>query len=148
MPLLVKWPASSGRSGLQTTRFSTALDLAPTILAHFGLPADDLPGHDLAQPPGRGARLMLSKDAVRIDDLKRVFATREFPRALYDLAADPGERTNLLPAREADAARLAEVHRLAIAAAGRKAAITGQTEADAHPFTPEEGERLGSLGYL
>ena len=93
VPLLVKWPASSRRSGLQTTRFSTALDLAPTILAHFGLPADDLPGHDLAQAPartGRGARLMISKDAVRLDDLKLVFATPEFPRALYDLAADPG----------------------------------------------------------
>ena len=57
VPLLVKWPASSRRSGLQTTRFSTALDLAPTILAHFGLPADDLPGHDLAQAAGwRGPR--------------------------------------------------------------------------------------------
>ena len=91
---------------------------------------------------------MISKDAVRLDDLKLVFATPEFPRALYDLAADPGERTNLLPAREDDAARLAEVHRLAIAAAGRKAAISGPSGADVQPFTPEEIERLRSLGYL
>ena len=134
---------------MTTERFSTALDLAPTILAHFGLPADDLPGHDLAQAParaGRGARLMISKDAVRLDDLKLVFATPEFPRALYDLAADPGERTNLLPAREADAARLAEVHRLAIAAAGRKVSLPGEPEPQ--PFTQEELERLRSLGYL
>jgi hypothetical protein len=148
VPLLVKWPGESPRAGVTTERFTTALDLAPTILAHFGLPAGDLPGHDLAQAAARAGRLMISKDAVRLDDLKLVFATPEFPRALYDLAADPGERTNLLPAREADAARLAEVHRLALAAAARKAAIPGQTDAEAQPFTPEEVERLRSLGYL
>ncbi len=148
VPLLVKWPASSRRSGVSTTRFSTALDIAPTILAHFGLPAEDLPGHDLAQPPGRGARLMISKDAVRVDDLKLVLATTEFPRALYDLANDPAELTNLLPAREADAARLEEVHRLAIAAARQRATIAGETDAQDQPFTPEELERLKSLGYL
>jgi arylsulfatase A-like enzyme len=91
---------------------------------------------------------MLSRDAVRLDDLKLVFATPEFPRALYDLVADPEEQTNLLPAREADAARLEEVHRLAIAAAARKAALAGKTDAEAQPFTPEEVERLRSLGYL
>lgn len=148
VPLLVKWPGASPRSGATTTRFSTALDLAPTILAHFGLPAEDLPGHDLARPAVRPGRLMISKDAVRLDDLKLVFATPEFPRALYDLAADPGERTNLLPAREADATRLAEVHRLALGAAARKAAISGRTDTEIQPFTPEEIERLRSLGYL
>ena len=148
VPLLVKWPASSRRSGLAASRFSTALDLAPTILAHFGRPADDLPGHDLAQPPGRGARLMISKDAVRVDDLKLVLATKEFPRALYDLAADPGERTNLLPAREADALRLEEIRRLAIAAAAQRMRVSGDSKVESQPFTDEERERLRSLGYL
>ncbi len=146
VPLLVKWPASSRRSGVSTTRFSTALDLAPTILAHFGLPADDLPGRDLAQLSARAGRLMISKDAVRLDDLKLVFATPEFPRSLYDLAADPGEQSNLLPAREADAARLEDVHRLAIAAAGRRVSLPDAPEAQ--PFTEEELEQLRALGYL
>ena len=148
VPLLVKWPRSSARPGGTTTRFSTALDIAPTILAHFGLPAEDLPGHDLAQPPGRGARLMLSKDAIRVDDLKLVLATPEFPRALYDLAADPGEQTNLLPAREADAARLEEIRRLALAAARARMNVALPGETEAQPFTAEERERLRSLGYL
>ena len=151
VPLLVKWPQARGRSGTSTARFATALDIAPTILAHFGLPADDLPGHDLAQAPGRagrGARLMLSRDAVRVDDLKLVLATPEFPRALYDLAADPGEQTNLLPGREADAARLEEIRRLALASARKRMAVTVDGAAPPQPFTSEELERLRSLGYL
>lgn len=148
VPLLVKWPKSVGRAGVTTSRFATALDIAPTVLSYFGLPSDDLPGHDLAQPPGRGARLMLSKDAVRVDDLKLVLATKEFTRALYDLAADPGEQTNLLPGREADARRLEEIRRLAIAAAAQRMNVADGSKVEAQPFTAEERERLRSLGYL
>lgn len=148
VPLLVKWPRSAARAGVATERFSTALDIAPTILAHFGQPAADLPGHDLARTSGRGTRLMLSKDAVRLDDLKLVLATPEFPRALYDLATDPGEQTNLLPGREEDARRLEEVRRLAIAAMARRMKETGDSKVEAQPFTDEERERLRSLGYL
>lgn len=148
VPLLVKWPQSAARAGVTTSRFATALDIAPTILAHFGLAAGDLPGHDLAQPPARGARLLLSKDAVRVDDLKLVLATPEFPRALYDLAADPGEQTNLLPGREADARRLEEIRRLALAAARRRMTVAVDGAAENQPFTAEELERLRSLGYL
>ena len=148
VPLLVKWPRSTARAGVTTNRFATALDIAPTILGHFGLPSGDLPGHDLAQPPGRGARLMLSKDAVRVDDLKLVLATPEFPRALYDLAADPGEQTNLLPGRETDASRLEEIRGLALAAASRRMTAPAAGAVEAQPFTDEERERLRSLGYL
>ncbi|MEO7794573.1 MAG: sulfatase [Thermoanaerobaculia bacterium] len=149
VPLLVKWPESPARAGTLTNRFATALDIAPTLLAHFGLASADLPGHDLAQPPGRGARLMVSKDAVRVDDLKLVLATKEFPRALYDLARDPGEQLNLLPGREADAVRLEEIRRLALASARQRMAV-GRSERpiEAQPFTPEERDRLRSLGYL
>ncbi|MEO8198782.1 MAG: sulfatase [Thermoanaerobaculia bacterium] len=148
VPLLVKWPRSAARAGVTTSRFSTALDIAPTILGYFGLPADDLPGHDLEKPPERGARLMLSKDAVRVDDLKLVLATPEFPRALYDLAADPGEQTNLLPGRAVDASRLEEIRRLALAAASRRMGVAANGAVEAQPFTPEEREQLRSLGYL
>ncbi len=148
VPLVVKWPRAAGRSGLQTARFTTGLDIAPTVLGHFGLPSEDLPGHDLSRPPGRGARLMLSKDAVRVDDLKLVLATKEFPRALYDLAADPLEQTNLLPGREADARRLEEIRRLALAAASQRMAVPVDGQVEAQPFTAEERERLRSLGYL
>ena len=48
VPLVVKWPKGA-RAGVETERFSTALDLAPTILAHFGLGAPDLTGRDLAR---------------------------------------------------------------------------------------------------
>ena len=91
---------------------------------------------------------MLSKDAVRIDDLKLVFATKEFPRALYDLAHDPDEQINLLPAREADARRLEEVHRLALAAARQRMSAPSDGAVETQPFTAEERERLRALGYL
>ena len=148
VPLLVKWPRTAARAGITTSRFATALDIAPTVLSHFGLPSDDLPGHDLAQASGRGARLMLSKDAVRVDDLKLVLATPEFPRALYDLAADPLEQTDLLSGREADARRLEEIRRLAIAAMAQRMTTPVTGEVETQPFTDEERERLRSLGYL
>lgn len=148
VPLLVKWPRSAARAGRTTSRFATALDIAPTLLTHFGLDSGDLPGHDLSRSAERGARWMLSKDAVRLDDLKLVLATPEFPRALYDLAADPLERTNLLPEREADATRIEEVRRLALAAMARRLEVRGDSKVEAQPFTDEERERLRSLGYL
>ena len=77
-----------------------------------------------------------------------MLATPEFPRALYDLAADPGEQTNLLPGREADAARLEEIRRLALASARKRMAVTVDGAAPPQPFTSEELERLRSLGYL
>jgi hypothetical protein len=145
VPLIVKWPRSA-RPGQATERPSTSLDLAPTLLAHFGLTAGDLPGHDLAKSPATPSTAMVSKEAVRIGDLKLLLATAEFPRALYDLALDPGETTNLLPGREADAARLERARNLAIAAARKRARVQGAEEPQ--PFTAEELEQLRSLGYL
>ncbi|MEO8276742.1 MAG: sulfatase [Thermoanaerobaculia bacterium] len=152
VPLLVKWPASArseaeARRGRITARFSTALDIAPTILADFGLATDDLPGHDLARPSPAHDPLMISKEAVRQGSLKLLFATAEFPRALYDLGTDPGELTNLLPGREVEASRLELLHALAIAAARRLAPGAAGTS-QAQPFTAEEEAQLRALGYL
>ncbi|MEZ5312275.1 MAG: hypothetical protein R2862_00810 [Thermoanaerobaculia bacterium] len=58
------------RAGRRTTRPSTSLDLAPTILARFGVAADDLPGADLAVPAKSGPWFQLSQDAVRLGSLK------------------------------------------------------------------------------
>jgi arylsulfatase A-like enzyme len=146
VPLLVKWPRVA-RAGTVTERFSTSLDLAPTLLAHFGLPASDLVGRDLARPAAADEpRLMVSKDAVRLGDSKLLAATPEFPAALYDLAADPGERANLLPGAAAEAERLAGVRSRAIERA--RALLGREVTTRPAPYTPEEIERLRSLGYL
>lgn len=146
VPLVVKWPKGE-RAGRVTERFSTALDLAPTILARFGLTAPDLTGRDLAQPAAPDEpRLLVSKDAVRLGDSKHLLATETFPAALYDLAADPGERTNRLPGAAAEAERLAGVHARAIERA--RALLGREVTTRSAPYTPEEIERLRSLGYL
>lgn len=145
VPLLVKWPGGR-RAGEATVRASTSLDLAPTLLRHFGATAQDLMGRDLAAPAPAGTPFMASFDAVRVGDLKLVLASPEHPEALYDLAADPGERHDLLPARAAEADRLrgawTRFTERARDLAGRPAASAPL------PFDAEEVERLRSLGYL
>ena len=145
VPLLVKWPGGRA-AGVAAQRPVTSLDIAPTVLAHFGLAAADLVGQDLAAPPRDAQPLMVSKDAVRVGDLKLIFATPEFPEALYDLARDPGERTNLLPARRADADRLKAVWQRAMEHARRLAGVAPAVAPA--PFDAGELERLRSLGYL
>ena len=145
VPLVVKWPGGRA-AGVATARPTTALDIAPTVLAYFGQTGADLPGSDLAAPERGAQPAMVSKDAVRVGDLKLIFATPEFPEALYDLAADPGERTNLLPARRADADRLRAIWERATERARRLAGVSPATVPV--PFNAEEIERLRSLGYL
>jgi arylsulfatase len=146
VPLVVKWPQGA-RAGRATERFSTALDLAPTLLAHFGLEAPDLTGRDLERPAAADEpRLLVSKDAVRLGDVKHLLPTSEFPAALYDLAADPGERSDLLPGAAAEAERLAGVRARAIERA--RALLGRELTTRPAPYTPEEIERLRSLGYL
>ncbi|MGE0639832.1 MAG: sulfatase [Thermoanaerobaculia bacterium] len=145
VPLLVKWPRGL-RAGRRTTRPSTSLDLAPTILARFGVAADDLPGADLAVPAKTGPWFQLSQDAVRLGSLKLLRGNAESPRALYDLALDPRERKNLLPARERDAVRLEAARKrfLEQVAARHTVPVAPETA----PFTAEELEKLRSLGYI
>lgn len=145
VPLLVKWPRGRA-AGTVRERPTTALDVAPTVLAYFGLGSPDLVGRDLAAGGEDARAVMLSKDAVRVGDLKLVFATKEFPEALYDLARDPGEQTNLLPARRADADRLRAAWERATERARRLAGVAPATAGA--PYSAAEIERLRSLGYL
>ena len=107
VPLLVKWPRGA-RAGASTERPSGSIDLAPTLLAHFGLGAADLLGQDLARPARPGGA-MLSFRAVRVGDRKLILGASGRPEALFDLAADPAESRNLLPGAAAEAALLAGV---------------------------------------
>lgn len=145
VPLLVKWPGGA-RAGTVTERPSTAVDLAPTLLDHFGLPASDLTGSSLARPPRRQAPIMVSHDAVRIGTLKLLLPTTEQPEALFDLATDPEERRDLLAQRPTEAAKL----RLAWNRVLRRAALLAEHPRPAaqQPFTDVEREGLRALGYL
>jgi hypothetical protein len=144
VPLLVKWPGGR-RGGTASAQPSTSLDLAPTLLAHFGATADDLVGRDLAQRP-QGSPVLVSFDAIRVGELKLVLASPQHPEALYDLAADPVEQHDLLPGEAASAERL---RRAWTRYTERARDLAGRPAASARlPFDAEEIERLRSLGYL
>jgi arylsulfatase A-like enzyme len=142
VPLLVKWPR--GRRGGETAlRPSSSLDLAPTILAAFGLPAADLLGEDLARPARRAA-LLVARDAVRDARHKVLLATPQAPAALFDLLRDPGERSPL-PVDQPAARRLLAARERMFAEARRRSGALA--DPGAAPFTPQEAEQLRALGY-
>ncbi|MEO8502819.1 MAG: sulfatase [Acidobacteriota bacterium] len=144
VPLLVKWPGGRD-AGALAGRPSSSLDLAPTLLAHFGVPSPDLLGHDLARPVD-GPVVLVARDAVRVGDLKLVIDTPEFPESLYDLANDPDEATSILGGNTSSAARLREARAAFLAEARRR--LGRVTRPQRVPYSPEEIERLRSLGYL
>lgn len=144
VPLVIKWPGGVGAGSLSASP-SSSLDLAPTVLAHFGLPSPDLLGRDLAQPATRPA-VLLARDAVRVGDLKLLLATAEFPESLYDLARDPGEGTNLLAGAASDASRLHAARDTILAEVRRR--LGRVNDPQRVPYSPEELDRLRSLGYV
>jgi choline-sulfatase len=150
VPLLVKLPGSA-RAGATVHAPVGLADVFPTIaeIAGISVPADS-PGLSLA-PGGR-----LPADAAR-----RIYSETLYPRLqlgwsdlasltdgsyqyieaprpeLYDLVADPSERKDLAAARPPAFRTL----RLALEALKRPGASPEKS-------TPEELEKLGSLGYI
>jgi arylsulfatase A-like enzyme len=119
VPLVVRWPGVL-RAGAVSDRVGLTMDLTASIARAAGAKASrPLDGVDLLDDEARGR----SRDrtlfwrarrgdrtwrAVRDGSLKYV-EQRRGDRAeehLFDLAADPGEKSDLLPARATDAERL------------------------------------------
>jgi len=144
VPLLIKWPGGD-EAGSLSARPSSSLDIAPTVLSYFGVPSPDLPGRDLAHD-GTGPVLLLARDAVRLGDLKLLLPARGFPEALYDLAKDPGETTDLLSRAAPEAARLREARDGLLAAVRRRLVHVAQPRKA--QYSAEELDRLRSLGYV
>jgi arylsulfatase A-like enzyme len=133
------------------------LDVPATILARLGEPVPDgWDGSDLtplfSEPDGRLGQRTLYGEADHNNeenDVTRAVRRREhklhFHRLtgevrLYDLAADPGERTDLAGARPTIVAELrGHLQRFL----ELRPPETGRVE-----LTPEETERLRSLGYV
>jgi choline-sulfatase len=149
VPLFVKLPGRR-REGERVTRPVGLLDLYPTIASAVGLsPPDGLDGVDLLGPGERNAqarriysetlypRLALGwSELFSLTDARYEYI--EAPRVeLYDLAADPGQRHDLASGKpeplRAMRAELAKIPRVS---------------ASPERSTPEEIERLGSLGYI
>lgn len=160
VPLLVKAPRQSLPAVVDTPATST--DVPALIAAHFpprlarglGRQFPDLPGNHLVISesyytlpkdlfhPRWGARFDRVRTAVYDADLKLIHSS-DGADELYDLAADPDERHNLIEARRADAERLLRQLQAFQAQRGQAA-----ESLDARPLSDDEMKRLRSLGYV
>lgn len=155
IPLVVAGPGVAPR---RETRAVSLLDVAPTILDFLkaGIPPT-MKGVSLLQPVPEqretygetdqttdGARLSFLrggaeswKAILRSDPRKQTIRSSEW----YDLAKDPGEKTNRPPA---------ESLRAAIEARTRDAALKSRSSAAGKPveLSPEQKENLRALGYI
>ncbi len=149
VPLFVKLPGGR-RRGERVDRPVGLVDLFPTVARFIGRPLPPgLAGLDLLGSGGKepSSRRIYSESlyprlALGWSELYALSDTRyqyiEAPRPeLYDLAADPGEKHNLAPGLpppfRAMRAALEKIPRV---------------DASPQPATPEELEKLGSLGYI
>jgi arylsulfatase A-like enzyme/thioredoxin-like negative regulator of GroEL len=152
VPMMIAWPGVLTPSVVPSA--VRLVDLAPTLA--------DLSGVELAGAEGESLRARLG--GAGGDEVPPAYAETYFPQffmqwaplraveagrwkyidapepELYDLSADPGERTNLATA---EAARVTSLKR---ALDGMTGAGTGRVAAA--PLTDDARRRLASLGYL
>jgi arylsulfatase A-like enzyme len=155
IPLLMSGPSVTAR---REARPVSLLDVAPTILDFLSIPpGPNMKGVSLLRPLTEtremygetdhtldGSRLSflrggatLWKAILRSDPLKRTERSSEW----YDLAVDPGERTNRPPA---------EALRASIEARARDLALRSRSTAASRPveLSAEQKEKLRALGYI
>jgi arylsulfatase A-like enzyme len=168
VPLIMRLPLMMPE-GVRIKGQVESLDLFPTVLTLVGLdPAPfALAGRDLlpvvqagaAPPTPLLAETAMSGDpryALRdgrrklIQPYKLVFSSTlkiDKPEELFDLAADPREQQNLAaaPSPELDALRQELARRIDTV---RRALAAGGSRTQSRTLSPEERERLRSLGYV
>jgi arylsulfatase A-like enzyme len=151
VPLVAKAPASwSAPAGLSVQALVELRDLTPTFLHAAGVQVSEdsysLVPWIVGRPDrARSRQFIVSESsrelAVRTESLKLIAPREGGAPQLYDLAADPGETTNVASARRPDLSRLR--------------AYLGNWLEGLQPVTPERRELsedtvegLRALGYL
>jgi arylsulfatase A-like enzyme len=149
VPLIVKWPRGE-RAGAVRRGPAGAADVAPTLLAAAGVAAEGLPGADLRTR--RADRPVFAGTYARVviqGTVKAVLPLDGAPPALFDLAADPGERHDLAAERPDELARLRRLLAAETAAENRlRRQIAAVESAGGAAMTAEERARLRALGYV
>jgi len=168
VPLIVKPPGNPVRR--RDGRTATLLDVFPTVLELAGITAEGAyHGRSLLQPPsreeepiffeletsnyfirpktGKKYKKSVTWYAVQEGDYKLITVQGSDVWELYNVAEDPGERRPLAsPTHEAIVARLRT--ELATQRIRMERAAAGQGRAGQADLTPEDLERLKSLGYI
>ncbi|MBZ0270800.1 sulfatase-like hydrolase/transferase [bacterium] len=151
VPLLVHVPEQGGEAipARRVTEPVALVDVLPTLLTLGKAPLPpNVPGVDLRGniPTGRAFPLHLKRGPIEAHGAiawpyKLIHDTFRSTREMYDLAADPGERTNLLP----DTSPPEDLAAAADAAATLAPIVTPQLIENPEVTDPEQ---LRSLGYL
>lgn len=164
IPLILRW-RDRLPAGARLEQPAALADLAPTVASLMGLPAHDWEALDLSPwildgaEPQRRRELLLMRPlhpsslqhddekspgfALRTAELKVITAPLEDRLQLFDVVADPHERHDLAEKRPLEAQGLA---RHCLDLTGELAGRAPETEAQV--LSPEDLERLRSLGYL
>jgi arylsulfatase A-like enzyme/Tfp pilus assembly protein PilF len=157
VPLLLRHPARLDQ-GRNVSSVASLVDVAPTILDLLGVPGDALPATGrsllpvLAGKADGAAEVLLETRAPRLDyGWSELAAVRDegwkyirAPRPeLYDLQADPFERTNVID-QEPERARAYAARLKDLEAALADVAPTARQQ----PLDPEARRAMESLGYL
>ncbi len=161
VPLLVKWAAGQRQAPANSRGYTTGLiDVAPTLLARAGAripPA--MQGVDLALPAGRrpaANQVVLSEEdhegnvlrSLRTSQWKLIEANAGNPRGLpevelFEVGADPAERSNVVERRPEQAAALRREADGQVTLAQSKA-----VEAEEAEVSASDCEALKALGYV
>lgn len=150
VPLIVRLP-DGARAGERVATPVSHADVVPTLLELVGARADEsLEGRSLVhaapvRPVWSEVVYRYGEARAFVDGTRKLVVTREGDRtttALFDLAADPGERT-ALPASDPDTGRFADALAARVEAARRARSLAVETTAD-----PEGERRLRALGYV
>jgi len=155
VPLIIK-PAGRPAESRRETTFARLIDVMPTLLVAAGVAVPPaVQGRDLFGNTSAPAAVYAEEDhegnvleSIRTEEWKLVVANEGNPRGLapvelYDMAADPGEKSNLAgkePGRVAELRRDLE----ALRTAARTSAVKGSTGT----IDAADEERLRALGYL
>lgn len=152
VPLIIRErqdrPSSPGAAGRRVENPVSLVDVAPTLLRYAGVAHGDLPGLDLMGeiPADRVFPIHLRRGSVRMHGaliwpLKTIVEEKTGRTLLFDLEKDPGERKNLLPARDIPVALKEATERAGKIEPDIEAVLVRNTFGG-------DRERLRSLGYL
>lgn len=151
VPLVVHAPAGGRLLPSRIATRTSTIDLPPTLLAMVGLPpAPELPGRNLFEPGAlEEQRTLFAEDAALLlpDTGAVVEGATKWVKGksdeLFDLDADPGERSPLQGSLD-ERRRLAEI----LATHARRAEEHRRNPAPSRAnLPPETIERLRALGY-
>ncbi len=161
VPLILASAARPAGAPVRVSTPTSLVDLAPTIVSAAGLPAvPSFTGTDLApfapepKRPGRASPVYseVTLDGVDLESIRsgsyKLIRSRggahPKPTELFDLAADPGEKDNVIGVRPEQAVRMS-LDLAAIGDALRKGAIVAP---QAGRLDPQTRDNLRALGYL